>query len=222
VEAARAGEQGRGFAVVASEVRSLARRSAQAAKEIKSLINTSVERVAQGASLVDQAGATMTEVVSSIRHVTDIMGAISGASSEQSVGVSQITETVTHMDQVTQQNAALVEEMSVAASRLKSQAQELVQTVAVFKLSGHDVAPLYRGASPMARASRVMPRPARRVSVASVKKPTLAGSPQHGPQYPSLPRRQSWLRLRVGMTGNRSDEMTAIKVKNSPNSQRLR
>ena len=138
VEAARAGEQGRGFAVVASEVRSLAGRSAEAAKEIKSLINASVERVAQGTALVDQAGVTMTEVVSSIRRVTDIMGEISAASNEQSLGVAQVGEAVTQMDQVTQQNAALVEEMAAAASSLKSQAQELVQTVAVFKLAGHD------------------------------------------------------------------------------------
>ncbi|ABD68734.1 methyl-accepting chemotaxis sensory transducer [Rhodoferax ferrireducens T118] len=135
VEAARAGEQGRGFAVVASEVRSLAGRSADAAKEIKNLINDSVERVEQGTALVGQAGATMTEVVSSIRRVTDIMGEISAASSEQSAGVSQVGEAVTQMDQATQQNAALVEEMAAAASSLKSQAQDLVGTVAVFKLA---------------------------------------------------------------------------------------
>jgi methyl-accepting chemotaxis protein len=136
VEAARAGEQGRGFAVVASEVRSLAGRSADAAKEIKTLINASVERVEQGTVLVDQAGATMTEVVGSIRRVTDIMGEISAASNEQSQGVAQIGEAVQQMDQVTQQNAALVEEMAAAASSLKSQAQDLVGTVAVFKLGG--------------------------------------------------------------------------------------
>ncbi|TAH14168.1 MAG: methyl-accepting chemotaxis protein [Curvibacter sp.] len=134
VEAARAGEQGRGFAVVASEVRSLAGRSAEAAKEIKSLINASVERVEQGTALVDKAGATMTEVVSSIRRVTDIMGEISAASNEQSAGVAQVGEAVTSMDQATQQNAALVEEMAAAASSLKSQANELVQVVGVFKL----------------------------------------------------------------------------------------
>jgi methyl-accepting chemotaxis protein len=138
VEAARAGEQGRGFAVVASEVRSLAGRSAEAAKEIKSLINASVERVEHGTVLVDQAGSTMTEVVSSIRHVTDIMGEISAASTEQSDGVSQVGEAVSQMDQMTQQNAALVEEMAAAAGSLKSQAEELVKTVAVFKLSPHD------------------------------------------------------------------------------------
>jgi methyl-accepting chemotaxis protein len=135
VEAARAGEQGRGFAVVASEVRSLAGRSAEAAKEIKALIGASVERVEQGTVLVDRAGATMQEVVSSIRRVTDIMGEISAASSEQSAGVSQVGEAVTQMDHSTQQNAALVEQMAAAASSLKSQASDLVQTVAVFKLS---------------------------------------------------------------------------------------
>jgi methyl-accepting chemotaxis protein len=135
VEAARAGEQGRGFAVVASEVRSLAGRSAEAAKEIKNLINASVERVEQGTQLVDQAGSTMTEVVNSIRRVTDIMGEISAASSEQSAGVSQVGEAVTQMDHATQQNAALVEQMAAAAASLRSQAQDLVQAVAVFKLA---------------------------------------------------------------------------------------
>ena len=134
VEAARAGEQGRGFAVVASEVRSLAGRSADAAKEIKSLISTSVERVEQGTALVSQAGTTMAEVVSSIRRVTDIMGEISAASVEQSVGVAQVNEAVTQMDQATQQNAALVEESAAAAESLKVQALQLVHAVAVFKL----------------------------------------------------------------------------------------
>ena len=133
VEAARAGEQGRGFAVVASEVRSLAGRSAAAAKEIKTLIDASVLRVAQGTLQVDQAGSTMTEVVGAIRRVTDLVGEISAASSEQAVGVAQVGQAVTQMDQATQQNATLVEEMAAAAGNLKSQAQALVQTVAVFK-----------------------------------------------------------------------------------------
>ncbi len=136
VEAARAGEQGRGFAVVASEVRSLAGRSADAAKEIKSLIGASVERVEQGTALVDQAGATMAEVVGSIKRVTDIMGEISAASDEQASGVAQVGAAVTQMDQATQQNAALVEQMAAAASSLKSQANDLVQSVAVFTLDG--------------------------------------------------------------------------------------
>ncbi|MBI3531506.1 MAG: chemotaxis protein [Burkholderiales bacterium] len=134
VEAARAGEQGRGFAVVASEVRSLAGRSAEAAKEIKTLITDSVERVEQGTALVDQAGATMSEVVSSIRRVTDIMGEISAASSEQSQGVAQVGEAVTQMDQATQQNAALVEESAAAAMSLREQAQHLNQLVGAFRL----------------------------------------------------------------------------------------
>ena len=138
VEAARAGEQGRGFAVVASEVRNLAGRSADAAKEIKGLITASVERVAQGTALVDQAGSTMTEVVSSIKRVTDIMGEISAASAEQSAGVAQVGEAITQMDQATQQNAALVEESAAAAESLKGQAQQLVGAVAVFKLSGNE------------------------------------------------------------------------------------
>ncbi|WP_341474717.1 methyl-accepting chemotaxis protein [Simplicispira sedimenti] len=134
VEAARAGEQGRGFAVVASEVRALAGRSATAAKEIKQLIGTSVERVEAGTALVDQAGATMQEVVAAVRRVTDLMGEISAASTEQSQGVSQVGEAVVQMDQVTQQNAALVEEMAAAATSLKGQALELVQSVEVFRL----------------------------------------------------------------------------------------
>jgi len=134
VEAARAGEQGRGFAVVAGEVRSLASRSAEAAKEIKQLITDSVGRVEQGTALVDQAGATMEEVVGSIRRVTDIMAEISAASSEQSQGVAQIGEAVSSMDQATQQNAALVEESTAAAMSLREQAQHLNQLVGTFRL----------------------------------------------------------------------------------------
>lgn len=135
VEAARAGEQGRGFAVVASEVRSLAGRSAGAAKEIKGLITASVERVEQGTQLVDRAGETMGEVVSAIRRVTDIVGEISAASNEQASGVAQVGEAVTQMDQATQQNAALVEQSAAAAASLKTQATQLVDAVAVFRLS---------------------------------------------------------------------------------------
>ena len=134
VEAARAGEQGRGFAVVASEVRTLAGRSAEAAKAIKQLIMVSVERVEHGTTLVDRAGVTMGEVVTSIKRVTDIMGEISSASVEQSLGVAQVGEAVTSMDRTTQQNAALVEEMAAAASSLKGQADELVTAVASFKV----------------------------------------------------------------------------------------
>jgi methyl-accepting chemotaxis protein-1 (serine sensor receptor) len=149
VEAARAGEQGRGFAVVASEVRALAGRSADAAKEIKTLINASVDRVQRGASLVDQAGETMQEIVQSIKRVSGIVAEISLASSEQSIGVNQVGEAVTEMDQTTQQNAALVEEMASAAMSLKRQANELVASVSLFTLpAGNDFSANRLGFSP--------------------------------------------------------------------------
>jgi methyl-accepting chemotaxis protein len=133
VEAARAGEQGRGFAVVASEVRSLAQRSAEAAREIKALIGHSVTQVEQGTVLVDQAGKTMDEIVSSIQRVSDIVAEISSASQQQSSGVQQVGDAVSQMDQATQQNAALVEESAAAAESLRSQAQQLVQAVSAFR-----------------------------------------------------------------------------------------
>ena len=137
VEAARAGEQGRGFAVVASEVRNLAQRSAAAAKEIKALIGDSVEKVGTGTKLVDEAGKTMAEIVTSVKRVTDIMSEIAAASSEQSAGIEQVNQAITQMDDVTQQNAALVEEAAAAAESLQDQAGQLVQAVSVFKLD-HD------------------------------------------------------------------------------------
>ncbi|GGH50609.1 methyl-accepting chemotaxis protein [Comamonas phosphati] len=189
VEAARAGEQGRGFAVVASEVRALAGRSAEAAKEIKALIGVSVERVGQGTQLVDKAGATMAEVVASIRRVTDIVGEISAASSEQSAGVAQVGEAITQMDQATQQNAALVEEMAAAASSLNSQAQSSVAAVAVFKLSGHEPEARTETAAPVhapartpvkaAKAANPAPQIAHAAKRPALQRPaTIAGTHQ--------------------------------------------
>ncbi len=175
VEAARAGEQGRGFAVVASEVRNLAQRSADAAKVIKLLINASVERVAHGTALVDQAGLTMGEIVGAIKRVTDIMGEISAASTEQSSGVAQVGEAVSQMDRATQQNAALVEQSAAAAESMKQQAQQLVQAVAVFKLrAGATAAPAWTASAEPAdppAAHRTVERrgPNRATNVARLK-----------------------------------------------------
>ncbi len=135
VEAARAGEQGRGFAVVATEVRNLAQRSAVAAKEIKTLIDDSVAKVDAGAKLVDQAGATMNEVVASVRRVTDILGEITVAGHEQTSGIEQIHRAIVQMDNMTQQNAALVEEAAAAAQSMREQCENLLRVVSVFKLT---------------------------------------------------------------------------------------
>ncbi len=135
VEAARAGEQGRGFAVVAAEVRNLAQRSASAAKEIKSLISDSVEKLDQGSKLVDEAGKPMDEIMSSVQHVADIMSEITAASQEQSAGIEQVNLAITQMDEMTQQNAALVEQAAAAAESMEEQAIKLAEAVAVFKLS---------------------------------------------------------------------------------------
>jgi methyl-accepting chemotaxis protein len=162
VEAARAGEQGRGFAVVASEVRSLAQRSAAAAKEIKALIDDSVSKVDAGASLVAEAGATMDNIVGSVQRVTDIIGEIMSAAQEQTAGIGEINTAVTQMDQVTQQNAALVEEAAAASEAMQHQAAELAQVVSIFRL-GSDApaaAPAVPLAAPLAAPQASAPRQA--------------------------------------------------------------
>nr|WP_282099383.1 methyl-accepting chemotaxis protein [Deefgea sp. CFH1-16] len=173
VEAARAGEQGRGFAVVASEVRNLAQRSAGAAKEIKTLIGDSVLKVEAGSKLVDQAGHTMQDVVGAVRRVTDIMSEISAASSEQSAGIEQVNQAITHMDENTQQNAALVEEAAAAAESLEEQASNLTQTVAIFKLGAEQAS--HRPA--VVRSPKVV----HSAPSASVAKPTSKAPPRSAP-----------------------------------------
>ncbi|MFY3997641.1 methyl-accepting chemotaxis protein [Achromobacter xylosoxidans] len=194
VEAARAGEQGKGFAVVAGEVRSLAQRSAQAAKEIKGLIEDSVSKVGAGSQQVERAGATMQEIVASVKRVTDIMGEISAASEEQSSGIDQVNRAVSQMDEVTQQNAALVEEAAAAAGSLQEQAQRLAEAVAVFKINAGDVievparqlaqqhsAPRVAAAQTEAQVSAA--RTAKPAAQAAAK-PEPAAEPDHSPVTP--------------------------------------
>ena len=171
VEAARAGTQGRGFAVVASEVRSLAGRSAEAAKEIKGLIGASVDRVAAGTHLVQEAGNSMSEIVASVQRVSDIIGEISAATSEQSVGIGQVNQSVTQLDQMTQQNAALVEQSAAAAESMKDQAQRLIELMSVFRLGQETAAP--RPAPPPAAPSAAAFVPAAQ----AIPKPAAAARP---------------------------------------------
>ena len=173
VEAARAGEQGRGFAVVASEVRSLAQRSAAAAKEIKGLIGDSVDKVDTGSKLVSEAGATMDEIVVSIRRLTDIMGEITVASEEQSAGIEQVNQAIGQMDQTTQQNAALVEQAAAAAGAMQEQAGTLERVVSVFKLNAHQLATTSAAASMPKRSVDITPGPAQIARPAAPKPAVL-------------------------------------------------
>ncbi len=183
VEAARAGEQGRGFAVVASEVRSLAQRSAQAAKEIKGLIGASVDKVEAGSRLVADAGATMTEIVGSVQRVSDIIGEISAASSEQSDGIGQINAAVLQLDQMTQQNAALVEESAAAAESLKQQAGTLAHAVGAFRLgTEHATSPTL----PAPLASK--PAPRLKPTAPAIRKPVAAAPRAAAAKPASAPR----------------------------------
>ena len=181
VEAARAGEQGRGFAVVASEVRNLAQRSAGAAKEIKELIGNSVDQVDIGSKLVKEAGATMDDVVASVRRVTDIMGEITSASSEQSIGIDQVNTAITQMDQVTQQNAALVEEAAAAAASMQDQAERLAEVASSFRLEAGAVAAPVGATAAARKLAAVKPVAARR--------PAPALKPATKPALTSVPRK---------------------------------
>ena len=187
VEAARAGEQGRGFAVVASEVRSLAQRSAEAAREIKTLIGASVDKVASGSRLVQDAGNTMGEIVASVQRVTDIIGEISAAAAEQSSGISQINSAVTQLDQMTQQNAALVEESAAAADSLQQQSRRLADTVATFRTGGEsmDAHPGAHAAAPAHKvAAQATIRQARGSGAAEASAPVRRASRSAMPANP--------------------------------------
>ena len=186
VEAARAGEQGRGFAVVAGEVRLLAQRSAEAAKEIKGLIGASVEKVTGGSRLVADAGRTMSEIVDSVQRVSETIGAITSAASDQSDGLDQINGTVTHLDQMTQQNAALVEESAAAAQSLKDEAARLSSLVGAFRLSHRQQEPVGKGEVPKTKASGMGPRVSSRSATLLPRPGQIAGT--GAPRIPAVPR----------------------------------
>ncbi|THC46852.1 methyl-accepting chemotaxis protein [Massilia sp. Mn16-1_5] len=194
VEAARAGEQGRGFAVVAGEVRNLAQRSAAAAKEIKSLIDDSVGKVQHGSQLVDQAGATMKEIVASVSRVTDIMAEISAASQEQTAGITQVNEAIVQMDQTTQQNAALVEQASAAAQSLQQEAAVLARTVGAFRIEGGAGAPAAAAAAPVQRPAAVAKpaAPVVRPALAKPAVPKAATQPRRAPKEVAATAGDGW------------------------------
>ena len=183
VEAARAGEQGRGFAVVASEVRSLAQRSAEAAKEIKALIGASVEKVSTGSRLVRDAGSTMDEIVASVQRVTDIIGEISAATSEQSTGIGEVNSAVNQLDRMTQQNAALVEQSAAAAESLKDQASKLATAVSTFRLEGGAAAQAHAVIDRAQQASRTTVATAQ-VLTPAAPKPAAHAQPTPAPASP--------------------------------------
>ncbi|MBP0588862.1 cache domain-containing protein [Paraburkholderia sp. LEh10] len=208
VEAARAGEQGRGFAVVAGEVRSLAQRSATAAKEIKQLIGDSVERVNNGYALVEQAGSTMGEIMQAVRRVTDIMGEIAAASEEQSSGISQVGRAVTQMDEVTQQNAALVEQAAAAAASLQDQAARLRQTLGAFRVNGGETAVAPKTAP--AAAKKVMNAAAKPAVAAAAAAAATKAAPESGPRAAATHAARTAEAPRIAKAQSSDDEWTTF------------
>ncbi|SDF38270.1 MULTISPECIES: methyl-accepting chemotaxis protein [unclassified Duganella] len=196
VEAARAGEQGRGFAVVATEVRNLAQRSAAAAKDIKALITDSVEKVGSGSALVNEAGTTMEEIVTSVKRVTDIISEISSAGREQEIGIEQINTAVAEMDTVTQQNAALVEEAAAASQAMQEQAVKLAEMVAVFQVEGSNIAARKTASAPVRSATRTHTpaAPARKPALKLTPKPAAASAakPAAAPRKAPKDESQEW------------------------------